>query len=79
MQGQCEVHLMMLAHTLKIPHMERVRRIYDIKGSTVNREVKIRKTSSRTKTLKDVNFINLKKTEPLDLIEIDQLFILKQL
>ena len=70
---------MMLAHTLKIPQMERVRRIYDIKGSTVNREVKIRKNSSRTKTLKDVNFMHLKKTEPLNLVEIDRLFNLKQL
>jgi hypothetical protein len=45
----------------------------------VNREIKIRKNSSRTKTLKDVNFMKLKKTEPLNLAEIDQQFIIKQL
>lgn len=70
---------MMLAHTLKIPRMEKVLRIYDLKGSTVNRRVKIRKGSSRTQTLKDVNFMELKKAEPLNLIEIDQAFLLKQL
>jgi len=45
----------------------------------VNREIKLRKNSSRTKTLKDVNFMKLKKTEPLNLAEIDQQFIIKQL
>lgn len=45
----------------------------------MNREIKLRKNSSRTKTLKDVNFMKLKKTEPLNLAEIDQQFIIKQL
>jgi hypothetical protein len=79
MSGHAPIHLMMLAHTLRIPSMDRVLRIYDIKGSTVNREVKIKKHTSRTKTLKDVNFMKLKKTEPLNLAEIDLLFVTKQL
>lgn len=79
MQGHAPIHLMMLAHTLKIPRMERVLRIYDLKGSTVNRKVKVKKGGSRTQTLKDLNFMQLKKAEPLDLIEIDQAFVLKQL
>jgi hypothetical protein len=33
--------------------------------------------TSRTKTLKDINFLKLKKKEPLDLIEIDQLFVIR--
>lgn len=79
MQGHAPINLMMLAHTLKIPKMEKVMRIYDLKGSTVNRETKIKKNSSRLKTLKDVNFMQICRTEPLNLIEIDQAFVLKQL
>lgn len=71
MKGHAPIHLMMLAHTLKIKSQDKIRRIYDLKGSTVKREVKLKKDSSRTKTLKDVNFMKLMKTEPLNLIEID--------
>lgn len=73
------MHLMMMAHTLRIQNQDKVKRIYDIKGSTVKREVKFGKNTSRTKTLKDVNFMKLKKKEPIDLIEIDQKFLVKQL
>jgi hypothetical protein len=71
MIGHAPVHLMMMAHTLRIKNQDRVERIYDIKGSTVKREVKFSKNTSRTKTLKDVNFMKLKKKEPIKLIEID--------
>jgi hypothetical protein len=40
MQGHAPVHLMMLAHTLKCD-MGNIQRIYDLKGSTVKREVQI--------------------------------------
>jgi beta-N-acetylglucosaminidase len=68
---------MMLAHTLRIQNSDRIQRIYDIKGSTVKREIKMTENTSRTKTLKDINFLKLKKKEPLDLIEIDQLFVIR--
>ena len=71
MAGQAPVHLMMMAHTLKIKNQDQIERIFDLKGSTVKREVKMKKNTSRTKTLKDINFIKLKKKEPINLIEID--------
>jgi hypothetical protein len=41
MKGHAEISLMMLSHTLRIPSMDAVQRIYDLKGSTVNREIKM--------------------------------------
>lgn len=79
MDGHAPVHLMMMAHTLRIKNQDRVERIYDLKGSTVKREVKFGKNTARTKTLKDVDFIKLKKKEPINLIEIDQKFLIRQL
>lgn len=71
MTGHSEIHLMMLAHTLRIDNSERIERIFDLKGSSVKREVRLTANTSRTKTLKDINFLKLRKKEPLDLIEID--------
>ena len=70
---------MMLANTLQIPVIESIQRIFDLKGSTVNREVKMDRGTLRTKTLKDVNFMKLRKEEPLAVPEIDFLFVTKQL
>ena len=50
-----------------------------MKGSTVKREVKVLKNTPRTKTLKDVDFLKLKKKEPINLIEIDRTFLIRQL
>jgi hypothetical protein len=41
--------------------------------------VKFGKNTSRTKTLKDVNFMKLMKKEGINLIEIDQKFLIRQL
>ena len=71
MAGHDEVHLMMMANTLQIKNSDRIERIYDLKGSYVKREVIINKKTSCTKTLKDINFLKLKKREPIKLIEID--------
>ena len=51
MAGHSEVHLMMMSHTLKIKNNDMIEQIYDLKGSTVNREVEHNKNTSRTKTL----------------------------
>ena len=79
MDGLTPVHLMMMAHTLRIKRQDRVERIFDLKGSTVKREVKVSKKTPRTKTLKDVDFLKLRKKEPINLIEIDRTFIIRQL
>ena len=78
MQGHGAIHLMLLSHTLRFERSENVQRIFDLKGSTVNREVKMTNKMSRSKTLKDVNFIKLRRNEPLNMFEIDKLFILRQ-
>lgn len=70
---------MMLANTLQIPVIESIQRIFDLKGSTVNREVKMDRGTLRTKTLKDVNFMKLRREEPLAVPYIDFLFVTKQL
>jgi hypothetical protein len=78
MKGHAKIHLMMLAHTLRIEQPERLLRIFDLKGSTVKREVKLRKTTRRSKTLKDINFVNLKRQkEGVYLDDNDEKFILK--
>jgi hypothetical protein len=79
MAGHTPVHLMMMAHTLKIKSHDRVDRIFDLKGSTVKREVKLSKNTLRTKTLKDVDFLKLRKREPISLIDIDRTFLIRQL
>lgn len=35
--GHAEVHLILMAHTLKIKNSERIQRIFDLKGSSVGR------------------------------------------
>jgi len=70
---------MLLAHTLKIKKSKSIQRIYDLKGSWMKREVSLSERSSRTKTLKDVNFLKLKRKEPLTLAENDRYFIIRTL
>ena len=76
MKGHAEISLMMLSHTLRIPSMAAVQRIYDLKGSTVNREIKMNQKTSRTKTLKDVNLLKLKREEPIILLDVANSVIL---
>jgi len=56
-----------------------VRRVFDLKGSTVDRKVKMTRTTSGLKTLKDENFIKLnKKAGPdglLQMFESERAFI----
>lgn len=56
MEGTQSVDVMLMAHTLKIRHPNRVVRIFDLKGSTVNRHVKVDGKTSNQRTLKDLNF-----------------------
>ena len=41
-KGHYPVHLMLMAHTMQIKRPEAVSRIFDIKGSTVDRKVKFK-------------------------------------
>ena len=50
-----EVHIMLMENTLDFKDPDRVKFVFDLKGSTVDRRVKTR--SKRTTTLKDCNFL----------------------
>ena len=77
-QGLCPVHLMLMAHTMQIQRPELVQRVFDIKGSTVDRKTKLTKHTNNHKTLKDENFIALNRASEADLVimlESDQAFV----
>jgi 1-phosphatidylinositol-4-phosphate 5-kinase len=56
------VYLMMMGNTLKFKQKDKVRRIYDLKGSRVARNVDTRNAKSTT-TLKDINFFDNQSRE----------------
>lgn len=41
--GICAVHLMLMAHTMQVVNPVKVERVFDLKGSTVDRNVKTKK------------------------------------
>jgi hypothetical protein len=55
MPGYNEVTLMLMANTLRFHKPENITRVYDIKGSSINRKVK--NVSKSSTTLKDTNFL----------------------
>lgn len=55
-QGLCPVHLMLMAHTMQLERPDLVERVFDLKGSTVDRKTKMTHNTNRLKTLKDENF-----------------------
>ena len=63
--GLCPVHLMLMGHTMQISKPDHVQRVFDLKGSTVDRCVKLNTASSGLKTLKDENFIKLNRISRL--------------
>lgn len=54
-----KVNLILMANTLNYKGKESVERIFDLKGSTVAREVKINQFTKNTATLKDINFVKI--------------------
>ena len=69
---------MLMAHTMQIQRPELVQRVFDIKGSTVDRKTKLTKHTNNHKTLKDENFIALNRASEADLVimlESDQAFV----
>lgn len=63
MDGCEPVHLIMMGNTKKC-ESKNIKKIYDLKGSMVNREeLGEESTFKNTKTLKDKNFLRLKKDQ----------------
>ncbi len=61
MEGVKAVNLMLMAHTLKVKSSDRIQRVFDLKGSWESRRVKIQSNTSSTRTLKDVNLVELQQ------------------
>jgi len=73
---------MLMAHTMQIRRPEQVQRVFDLKGSTMDRKVKMTKQTNGLKTLKDENFTSLNKQASQDLVimyESDRAFVTQQL
>ena len=59
MRKLATVHLMLMANTLMFKNADRIERIFDLKGSTVSREVKFTSKTKKTATLKDKDFVKI--------------------
>ena len=59
MEKIATVHLMLMSNTLVFRNADAIERIFDLKGSTVSREVKINAQTKKTATLKDTNYLQI--------------------
>ena len=55
MEDIIPVNLILMANTVKIKRPKLIENIFDLKGSSINREVKITSEIKNTSTLKDEN------------------------
>jgi len=53
------VNIMLMEHTLKVKDPELVQAVFDLKGSCVNRFVPVNKFTSKQRTLKDTNLLQM--------------------
>lgn len=59
------VHLLVMANTIRTSNFPMIMNIFDLKGSVVNRQVKMTKKLKNTSTLKDLNLQLIKKKESI--------------
>lgn len=57
-KGLESIHIILMGNTLRWQNRSDISKIYDLKGSTFNRFVKLDQTIKATSTLKDINFIS---------------------
>lgn len=55
------VNLILMGNTMQIEDSKNIEHVFDLKGSTFNREAKMNKDIKNTSTLKDVNLEKLCK------------------
>lgn len=73
MEGMSSVYLILMAFTKKCEDSH-VKRVFDLKGSMINREEKGKmEYFKNTKTLKDVNFLSMQKDERCLLFQSDDI------
>ena len=61
MHDLASVFLVVMGNTIKYQNYKMILNIFDLKGSKVNREVPYSKSLKNTSTLKDLNFLRIKK------------------
>lgn len=65
-----EFHFLMMENVMRLKDPTKLKYVFDLKGSLVNRLVKITPESKPSQTLKDQNFIDIIKTQP-NLVALD--------
>ena len=63
------VNLLLMANTIKHHNFEWIQNVFDLKGSIINRQVKMTPKIKKTSTLKDVNLQRIKKEKQIDRID----------
>ena len=61
MQDLEPVFLVLMGNTIRHQNYKNIINVFDLKGSKVNREVLFSKSLKNTSTLKDLNFLRIKK------------------
>jgi len=59
MKGVVPVNFILMANTIKTSTPENILKVFDLKGSTIDRNVQ--KNAEQKQTMKDMNLINCKK------------------
>mmetsp|Transcript_22774 Transcript_22774/g.16120 ORF Transcript_22774/g.16120 Transcript_22774/m.16120 type:complete len:88 (+) Transcript_22774:993-1256(+) len=55
-----EVHIILMDNTLKLQNKSNLKRVFDLKGSMVDREVKVTSMTKSSTTLKDQNLLQIR-------------------
>ena len=63
MEDIVPVNLLVMANTIQCKSSQQIMNVFDLKGSVVNREVTITKSTKNTTTLKDLNLQIIKKKQ----------------
>ena len=69
MEDIVPINLLIMANTIRHNNAEWIQSVFDLKGSIVNRTVKITPKIKNTSTLKDVNLQRIKKEMSQDKID----------
>mmetsp|Transcript_10317 Transcript_10317/g.15780 ORF Transcript_10317/g.15780 Transcript_10317/m.15780 type:complete len:122 (-) Transcript_10317:429-794(-) len=61
MEAISSVNLLLMANTIRVESSANIQNVFDLKGSRINREVRITPATKSTSTLKDLNLQKIKK------------------
>lgn len=69
MEDIVPVNLLLMANTIKHNSIDWIQNVFDLKGSIINRQVRITPLIKKTSTLKDVNLQKIKQEMQVDRID----------